>query len=88
MIWLRTTRTIAHFRMDALVRTHLSTRFTGEVHRFVLKPYGTAFDETTDLSRLILVPDELTIEEEGARIDNMGFEIRSALTCIVAIPST
>ncbi|MEM8665758.1 MAG: class II aldolase/adducin family protein [Pseudomonadota bacterium] len=71
-------RLLAHYGLDDMIFTHTSVRLPGSDHRFLINPYGMAFDE-------IRASDLVTVDGEGYATDGAdavnpaGFTIHSAV---------
>jgi len=72
-------RLVALYGMDDIVYTHISARVPGPDDHFLLNPFGTMFEEIT-ASALVKVDQQgKVIEPQGARINEAGFTIHSAV---------
>jgi len=73
-------RLLAHFRMTDLIYTHISARLPGGNDTFLINRYGVHFHKmrAADLVR-IDVDGNLLDPEPGARVNQAGFTIHSAI---------
>lgn len=69
------------FRYGRLnLHSPICVRLPGEMHRFLLNPYGMMFDEITASSLIMVDPEGHAIQKEDeAKINNAGFTIHSAV---------
>lgn len=70
-------RLIQHYRMSDLVFNHITAAVPGEKGRFLINPYGLAYDEVT-ASNLV------KIDIEGRILEDTPYEINPAGFCIHA----
>ncbi len=77
-------RLIALYGMDDIVYTHISARVPecekdGGAEHFLINPFGTMFEEITASSLVKIDLDGKVVGPEGARINEAGFTIHSAV---------
>ena len=71
-------RLVALYRMDDIVYTHISARVPDTEH-FLINPFGTMFEEITASSLVKIDLDGKVIAPAGARVNEAGFTIHSAV---------
>ena len=72
-------RLVAQYGMDDIVYTHISARAPGEEEHFLLNPFGTMFEEISASSLVKIDLDGKVIAPAGARVNEAGFTIHSAV---------
>src|SRR3954471_9052 len=77
-------RLIALYGMDDIVYTHISARVpasneNGSDDHFLINPFGTMFEEITASSLVRIDADGKVVSPQGARVNEAGFTIHSAV---------
>jgi len=72
-------RLIALYGMDDIVYTHISARVPGPEEHFLINPFGTMFEEITASALVKIDVDGTVISPKGARVNEAGFTIHSAV---------
>jgi len=72
-------RLVAHYGMDDIVYTHISARVPGTEEHFLLNPFGTMFEEIAASSLVKIDLDGKVIAPAGARVNEAGFTVHSAV---------
>lgn len=72
-------RLVAHYGMDDIVYTHISARVPGTEEHFLINPFGSMFEEITASALVRIDLDGRVISPEGARVNEAGFTIHSAV---------
>jgi ribulose-5-phosphate 4-epimerase/fuculose-1-phosphate aldolase len=72
-------RLVALHGMDDIVYTHISARVPGIEDRFLINPFGSMFEEITASSLVKIDLDGRVISPKGARVNEAGFTIHSAV---------
>jgi ribulose-5-phosphate 4-epimerase/fuculose-1-phosphate aldolase len=72
-------RLVALYGMDDIVYTHISARVPGPDEHFLINPFGTMFEEITASSLVKIDVDGRVISPTGARVNEAGFVIHSAI---------
>src|SRR6266704_2161239 len=71
-------RLVALYSMDDIVYTHISARVPDGDH-FLINPFGTMFEEITASSLVKIDLDGKVVAPQGARVNEAGFTIQSAV---------
>ena len=72
-------RLVAHYGWDDLIFTHISARFPGPGHHFLINPYGLMFEEITASSLIKVDLDGNILEPSPFGFNAAGFTIHSAI---------
>jgi ribulose-5-phosphate 4-epimerase/fuculose-1-phosphate aldolase len=72
-------RLVALYGMDDIVYTHISARVPGPEEHFLINPFGTMFEEITASALVKIDVDGTVISPKGARVNEAGFTIHSAV---------
>jgi ribulose-5-phosphate 4-epimerase/fuculose-1-phosphate aldolase len=72
-------RLVALYGMDDIVYTHISARVPNGKEHFLINPFGTMFEEITASSLVRIDLDGRVIAPAGARVNEAGFTIHSAV---------
>ena len=74
-------RLVALFRMNDLVYNHITARVPGEEGRFLINPYGYAYEEVTASSLIKIDFDGKVVHDSGTGygVNHAGFVIHSAI---------
>jgi ribulose-5-phosphate 4-epimerase/fuculose-1-phosphate aldolase len=72
-------RLVALYGMDDIVYTHISARVPGPEDHFLINPFGTMFEEITASSLVRIDLDGKVVSPAGARVNEAGFTIHSAV---------
>lgn len=72
-------RLIAHFGWTDLIFTHITARMPGDEHRFLINPYGLAFDEVTASSLIMVDAMGNKLNDSEFSVNRAGFVIHSAI---------
>jgi len=73
-------RLVAHYDMDDIIYTHISSRVPGTDDQFLINPYGMNYDEITASSLVTVDLDGNIIDDPaGMGINPAGFTIHSAI---------
>jgi ribulose-5-phosphate 4-epimerase/fuculose-1-phosphate aldolase len=77
-------RLVALYGMDDIVYTHISARVPasnedGTDEHFLINPFGTMFEEITASSLVRIDRDGKVVSPQGARVNEAGFTIHSAV---------
>ena len=77
-------RLVALYGMDDIVYTHISARVPGSDRdgggeHFLINPFGTMFEEITASSLVTIDLDGKAVAPDGARVNEAGFTIHSAV---------
>lgn len=72
-------RLVALYGMDDIVYTHISARLPGPEDHFLINPFGTLFAEITASALVRIDQDGKVISPPGARVNEAGFTIHSAV---------
>jgi ribulose-5-phosphate 4-epimerase/fuculose-1-phosphate aldolase len=72
-------RLVALYGMDDIVYTHISVRVPGPKDHFLINPFGTMFEEITASALVRIDLDGKVISPPGARVNEAGFTIHSAV---------
>lgn len=77
-------RLVALYGMDDIVYTHISARVPvsnedGSDDHFLINPFGTMFEEITASSLVRIDRDGTVVSPQGARVNEAGFTIHSAV---------
>ena len=72
-------RLVALYGMDDIVYTHISARVPGGDEHFLINPFGTMFEEITASSLVRIDLDGKVVAPAGARVNEAGFTIHSAV---------
>jgi ribulose-5-phosphate 4-epimerase/fuculose-1-phosphate aldolase len=75
-------RLIAHFGWTDLIFTHITARMPGDEHRFLINPYGLAFDEVTASSLIMVDAMGNKLNDSEFSVSRAGFVIHSAIHAI------
>jgi ribulose-5-phosphate 4-epimerase/fuculose-1-phosphate aldolase len=72
-------RLVALKGMDDIVYTHISLRVPGSDDHFLINPFGTMFEEITASSLVRIDLDGKVVSPQGARVNEAGFTVHSAV---------
>src|SRR6266446_7054143 len=72
-------RLVALYGMDDIVYTHISARIPDSDDHFLINPFGTMFEEITASSLVRIDLDGKVLAPQGARVNEAGFTIHSAI---------
>src|SRR5260221_233667 len=72
-------RLVALYGMDDIVYTHISARVPGDDEHFLINPFGTMFEEITASSLVRIDLDGKVLAPQGARVNEAGVTIHSAV---------
>jgi ribulose-5-phosphate 4-epimerase/fuculose-1-phosphate aldolase len=72
-------RLVALHGMDDIVYTHISARVPGPEDHFLINPFGSMFEEITASALVKIDLDGKVISPPGARVNEAGFTIHSAV---------
>ena len=72
-------RLVALYGWTDLVFTHISARLPGDVHRFLINPYGLMFDEITASSLVAVDQEGNKLHDTPFPVNRAGFVIHSAV---------
>jgi ribulose-5-phosphate 4-epimerase/fuculose-1-phosphate aldolase len=72
-------RLVALHGMDDIVYTHISARVPGPEDHFLINPFGSMFEEITASALVKIDLDGKVISPLGARVNEAGFTIHSAV---------
>jgi ribulose-5-phosphate 4-epimerase/fuculose-1-phosphate aldolase len=75
-------RLCALFGWTDLIFTHITARVPGDEHRFLINPYGLAFDEVTASSLIMVDQMGNKLNDSPFHVNRAGFVIHSAIHAI------